>query len=1084
MTQSTLSPAIRRGPAAQPIALLVLVWAALHGTIHAADPVYSFILHSEAFASNPELSGISPNTIFQYNPDTDVAEPASTRLADALALLDPTALVDGMSYGFDICCLAFPHGDIHFSVRRTSTGASGAIPLTDVWWEPTDDLEADLFWVPHVPATGNQFFLPLKSMEENTHSPRPVRIRPPYFPYPRLGLHGLLGSPNGANPALSNLGAFDRHPATFASKTIYFSIDRPVGAFHPADILVLDSSGVISQWATRQQIGLGPNDDIDAVAVDVVHSAQVGQPALALFSISRESASATFSGGPVNAADVLMYIVGTVTPITGRVYRNAFAQGLSQPDGDIDTIISIDPLSEGIYIPRTATPVTIVTDTPTVAIPDCYDIEIRDTDTRASLGSSLTYSAVVDQAPGAYEPLVAYSAKGDRIRSVGGSIHRVTSSTPPVSGLGGTPLGVQSAQWTWTGPITATGFEVRLNGGPPMLLPISQTDFTAVDLLPGPNALEVRAFVGTSRSEPEFAQVFIESALPGVEDLTAQPVGFLELDFTFEQTITLDRVELRDGDQVIADVTTGAPGTYSVTVTVPNFGHRRYTAVGFLIDDPSYPTSIDTFVPRPVPGTPIQEGSLAGLATGITVNPIDQVVAVLDAATNTVQLRDLANLNLPVGSFPAPMPTPTAMPATGIAFDPMNPSYLYAIQSAPGGGSELWRTDLNGLNLSFVGPLALPAGITAGDICFTPEGDFLWVAGNGTPEYFGFTPTGGPAGLAPRTNPTGVTIGGGVACRPGDTILAPVEVDGPGVDLTALDANSDLRAFTPVGDVPLVGLRGYVWTPEGSLAVPSVFAIDAANNRVVEVAANEALPPEIDCHQAILGAERAVNPVPASIPDNDLVGLVSQLNVASGLVIGDLDLEVAIEHSRPTDLSIELTSPFGATVNIFARSQQYPEQITIRFDDLFDPGYSDGIGTKNPAGPGRLTDFDGSPVAGNWTLRVIDHEAGETGTLLAWGLRVCPEPPAPNFIRGDVSADGSVDISDAISLLSYIFSSGPRPPCLDSADANDDGGTNIGDAITILSVLFAGAPPFPPPTTCGPDPTPDFLDCASFPPCP
>lgn len=44
---------------------------------------------------------------------------------------------------------------------------------------------------------------------------------------------------------------------------------------------------------------------------------------------------------------------------------------------------------------------------------------------------------------------------------------------------------------------------------------------------------------------------------------------------------------------------------------------------------------------------------------------------------------------------------------------------------------------------------------------------------------------------------------------------------------------------------------------------------------------------------------------------------------------------------------------------------------------------------------------------------------------------------------------------------------------------------NLADSILTLGYVFGMQPAFPPPfTTCGPDPTPDSLDCATFPACP
>ena len=84
------------------------------------------------------------------------------------------------------------------------------------------------------------------------------------------------------------------------------------------------------------------------------------------------------------------------------------------------------------------------------------------------------------------------------------------------------------------------------------------------------------------------------------------------------------------------------------------------------------------------------------------------------------------------------------------------------------------------------------------------------------------------------------------------------------------------------------------------------------------------------------------------------------------------------------------------------------------------------------------------------------------------------------FFRGDADGKGSIEITDAIYLLSYLFLGGPAPSCPDAADADDNGQLEITDAIAVLSYLFLGGrpPAAPGPMTCGPDPTADDL-----PPC-
>ncbi len=93
------------------------------------------------------------------------------------------------------------------------------------------------------------------------------------------------------------------------------------------------------------------------------------------------------------------------------------------------------------------------------------------------------------------------------------------------------------------------------------------------------------------------------------------------------------------------------------------------------------------------------------------------------------------------------------------------------------------------------------------------------------------------------------------------------------------------------------------------------------------------------------------------------------------------------------------------------------------------------------------------------------------------------------FVRGDCNfaetltmPTMAVDISDAAAVISFLFLTGTwkfHPACLDACDANDDGRIDLADSVAILRYLFKFglALPAPGPTSRGPDPTGDKLDC-------
>lgn len=88
------------------------------------------------------------------------------------------------------------------------------------------------------------------------------------------------------------------------------------------------------------------------------------------------------------------------------------------------------------------------------------------------------------------------------------------------------------------------------------------------------------------------------------------------------------------------------------------------------------------------------------------------------------------------------------------------------------------------------------------------------------------------------------------------------------------------------------------------------------------------------------------------------------------------------------------------------------------------------------------------------------------------------------FRRGDVDADGKLNVTDPVALLSWLFRGGSEPPCLDGADANDDGVIDLSDTLGLLGYLFLGSlPPTIPFRECGVDPTEDDLPCEDAPGC-
>jgi hypothetical protein len=160
-----------------------------------------------------------------------------------------------------------------------------------------------------------------------------------------------------------------------------------------------------------------------------------------------------------------------------------------------------------------------------------------------------------------------------------------------------------------------------------------------------------------------------------------------------------------------------------------------------------------------------------------------------------------------------------------------------------------------------------------------------------------------------------------------------------------------------------------------------------------------------------------------------------------------------------------------------------------------DPGSRDGVGQAStgktmlyyskvdPASPYDASLHPGDEARFAWEgAEVQIRNLGREGRHARVGILIGPFDP---FRRGDANGDGEIDISDALAILFHLFLANPPLACMDAADANDSGTLDISDAVFLLSCLFLGdTAPNEPIGSCGGDPTPDELTCASFEACP
>ncbi len=89
-----------------------------------------------------------------------------------------------------------------------------------------------------------------------------------------------------------------------------------------------------------------------------------------------------------------------------------------------------------------------------------------------------------------------------------------------------------------------------------------------------------------------------------------------------------------------------------------------------------------------------------------------------------------------------------------------------------------------------------------------------------------------------------------------------------------------------------------------------------------------------------------------------------------------------------------------------------------------------------------------------FTIAVFDSQDPIKSDTVSLSVTVT----SPPYICGDANSTGSVNISDAVFLIAYIFSGGPAPNPLISGDADCSGSVNISDAVYLINHIFGGGP--------------------------
>ena len=275
-----------------------------------------------------------------------------------------------------------------------------------------------------------------------------------------------------------------------------------------------------------------------------------------------------------------------------------------------------------------------------------------------------------------------------------------------------------------------------------------------------------------------------------------------------------------------------------------------------------------------------------------------------------------------------------------------------------------------------------------------------------------------------------------------------------------------LRQFTTDG---LSGPTGIAFAPDGRLYVSSfsngrvyIFDADASTGFVDSETANVSRPncvafgPEGDIYVA--------NQFPSHVglfnPGGDAVDEFSDATLSSLMGVAVYDGLVYV------------TGGASHNVGVFDLAGQHVE--TISSGVVLSP---QGI-AFDAEGNYTISSFSNGKVATFSRDGTLLFEFESAGVEVARSIAFEPLEVSVPFIRGDFNRDSTVDISDGVAILKFLFLGAAASRCRDAADVDDNSEVEITDTIALLNHLFlgGGAPPEPFPTA-GEDPTEDGLGC-------
>ncbi|UCB52773.1 MAG: dockerin type I repeat-containing protein [Candidatus Zixiibacteriota bacterium] len=175
------------------------------------------------------------------------------------------------------------------------------------------------------------------------------------------------------------------------------------------------------------------------------------------------------------------------------------------------------------------------------------------------------------------------------------------------------------------------------------------------------------------------------------------------------------------------------------------------------------------------------------------------------------------------------------------------------------------------------------------------------------------------------------------------------------------------------------------------------------------------------------------------------IKLLAMIVAVAGLLVGTVHAD-ANRQVRPAKITPKGAPEIKAEAmsiqerTSLAGSRQGYVMVTDVLDAFGGASESDNYGI--PVNSGGQPSAIGLSDSDNWGM--------EAGYVMA-----------TRVVRGDLNADGIINVGDVVYLVNYLYRGGDEPCPIEAGDVTDDGIVNVGDVVFLVNYLYRGGDPPP-----------------------